>query len=127
MTINEVITTDKFDDIIDESNNNMKELMIAIRLIRAPKNIISKENDFRYIRNVGATFMALGNKLFSLTFEGSEILSEWDWKYHYFSRLITLGFTYQDAKDTTEAADFDPECSPEEAAENEFDYAMEDS
>ena len=56
-----------------------------------------------------------------------KLLSEWEWKYKYFFRLIELGYTYIDAKDTTDATEFDPEFSPEEAAENEFDCAMEDS
>ena len=51
-------------------------------------------------------------------------MSETEWRTRFAARLVKLGYDLKFAQETAEAGDADLECSPEEAADNEYSYAL---
>lgn len=54
-------------------------------------------------------------------------ITEAEWIKRYIKKIIELGYPKKLAKETAMTVYFNPEFSPEEAAEIEFDYACQDA
>lgn len=55
------------------------------------------------------------------------VMDEFQWRTRYMVRLIAHGYPQDYAKDHAEAADFDPDSDPEDAADDEVSYEKADS
>lgn len=53
-----------------------------------------------------------------------KITADMEWRERYEKRLIALGYTRQDAHESADAAEYDKDTDPEDAADDEFFYEM---
>lgn len=104
-------------EILDEIEKAYPEDMFPPTTEEERQKVIEQFPGF-----IDRTSAAMGRHLAKVIRE--KVAKDQEWRERYKQRLMAHGYMYGDAVESAEAAEYDEEISPEEAADDEYYYEM---